>query len=434
MIVVVGIFLFIAVVGLSLGLSESKAEIKELELERNSNWISFLEKRMANEEEKIKKEIDKRRRDFECTLENEFTDRVVRYIKFHIKLAGLRKDISEIFTIADTIKLADSIIEEKKKNAIEAVNNASNELLKGAPFLSEKIAELIDLSFHKTFQTKRIALRANELIKEIREKRKQAEYRARVSENKLALIEHIFPNIKELKIDEYVDSETEIECDNDSGSDYIERDEFFSLSPAERGDILLHRYWRNKKTKHEIGKVYERYIGSLYEQDGYNVCFFGIKNGLEDRGIDLICENEKEIILIQCKNWSSNKTIFENVVFQFYGSVQHYKFNSKSKTSKKIRGMIFATTDISEFAKEAISEMKIKFERKEMDYNYPCVKCNISATGEKIYHLPFDQQYDRIKIERSRGEFYAYSCKDAESFGFRRALRHAEPSPLSHRQ
>lgn len=93
MIVVVCIFLFIAVISLSIGRYESNAVIKELELERNSNWTNFLEKRMANEEEKIKKEIDKRRRDFECTLKNEFTDRVVHYIKSHIKLAGSRKDI-----------------------------------------------------------------------------------------------------------------------------------------------------------------------------------------------------------------------------------------------------------------------------------------------------------------------------------------------------
>lgn len=29
--------------------------------------------------------------------------------------------------------------------------------------------------------------------------------------------------------------------------------------------------------------------------------------------------------------------------------------------------------------------------------DYPLIKCNVSMRdGEKIYHLPFDQQYDRV--------------------------------------
>ena len=55
--------------------------------------------------------------------------------------------------------------------------------------------------------------------------------------------------------------------------------------------------------------------------------------------------------------------------------------------------------------------------------SYPLIKCNISKNGEKIYHLPFDQQYDRVQITPSTGEFYAYTVKEAENKGFRRAYR-----------
>jgi hypothetical protein len=52
------------------------------------------------------------------------------------------------------------------------------------------------------------------------------------------------------------------------------------------------------------------------------------------------------------------------------------------------------------------------------------VKCNINPqTGEKIYHLPFDQQYDRVMIGNVEGEFYAETVAEAESRGFRRAFR-----------
>ena len=53
---------------------------------------------------------------------------------------------------------------------------------------------------------------------------------------------------------------------------------------------------------------------------------------------------------------------------------------------------------------------------------FPRIKCNINS-GEKIYHLPFDQQYDRTQI-KNEGEFYAYTIKEATSKGFKRANRH----------
>jgi len=60
-----------------------------------------------------------------------------------------------------------------------------------------------------------------------------------------------------------------------------------------------------------------------------------------------------------------------------------------------------------------------------MDNGYPCIKCNISQIdGTRIYHLPFDQQYDKVKIEPHKGEFYCTSVKEAEDAGFRRAFRH----------
>ena len=47
-----------------------------------------------------------------------------------------------------------------------------------------------------------------------------------------------------------------------------------------------------------------------------------------------------------------------------------------------------------------------------------------SKDGEKIYHLPFDQQYDRTIIGDCAGEFHAFTVKEAEDAGFRRAFKH----------
>lgn len=55
--------------------------------------------------------------------------------------------------------------------------------------------------------------------------------------------------------------------------------------------------------------------------------------------------------------------------------------------------------------------------------DYPRIKCNISRGGERIYHLPFDQQYDTTVITPSTGELWAQTVAEAETAGFRRAWR-----------
>ena len=49
------------------------------------------------------------------------------------------------------------------------------------------------------------------------------------------------------------------------------------------------------------------------------------------------------------------------------------------------------------------------------------IKCNNAHNGEKIYHLPFDQQYDKIKIREN--DLYVQTVIEAEELGYRRAKR-----------
>ncbi|OYO31097.1 hypothetical protein CD932_08160 [Janthinobacterium sp. PC23-8] len=58
-----------------------------------------------------------------------------------------------------------------------------------------------------------------------------------------------------------------------------------------------------------------------------------------------------------------------------------------------------------------------------MSKDYPLIKCNVNGRN-KIYHLPFDQQYDRVRISPARGELYVRTAQEAEKLGFRRAMRH----------
>jgi len=74
------------------------------------------------------------------------------------------------------------------------------------------------------------------------------------------------------------------------------------------------RYARDKSTttttsyKEKVlkGKEYEEFVAKIYRSRGYHVTEYGKIKGKEDHGIDLIAKKEKEIVLIQCKNWKEN--------------------------------------------------------------------------------------------------------------------------------
>jgi hypothetical protein len=162
----------------------------------------------------------------------------------------------------------------------------------------------------------------------------------------------------------------------------------------------------------------------------------GIEKGLEDLGRDLVCIKDNEIEIVQCKCWASHKTIHEKHINQLYGTVVKYFIDHNQIINRKknltlfpelissgqIKAAFVTSTKISETAKKFATALGVKIiEEKPLD-KYPLIKCNIGANGDRIYHLPFDQQYDKTLI-KNKGEFYASTVKEAEDKGFRRAFR-----------
>ena len=153
-------------------------------------------------------------------------------------------------------------------------------------------------------------------------------------------------------------------------------------------------------------------------------------------GRDVIAKRGSELVVIQCKYWSSTKKIREKHIFQLFGSALEYAFKfgglrtdiqrSFFENPTKIPGIkpvIYTSTQLSDVAKEVAAKLSVEFNELAKISDYPLIKCNVSMRdGEKIYHLPFDQQYDRVKILRAP-EKYAYSILEAEKAGFRRAWR-----------
>lgn len=214
----------------------------------------------------------------------------------------------------------------------------------------------------------------------------------------------------------YTDDERE-----DPVTQFVNPEDYRKLSPSERNQLALDRYWQQgKKTKWMIGKMYERYVGYLYEKNGWDVEYFGIHKRFEDLGRDLIAKKGNEIHIIQCKNWSKFKTIYENHIFQLFGTTYSYQ---KANPTKKVTPVFFCSTSLSDTANEFATRLGIEVHQENKFKEYPCIKCNVSPKGEKIYHLPFDQKYDDTKIISGTGEFYAATVAEAEAKGFRRAYR-----------
>lgn len=239
---------------------------------------------------------------------------------------------------------------------------------------------------------------------------------------------NIFP-----ELNKYVDDEESLICLSeydgfsdfdkvrDRSADYLSKEEWSKLGDDERNQLALDRYKKKNKSNWIIGSEYEMYYAHKLRQRGLNVIDFGIRKGLNDLGRDIIASNGGCVYIIQCKRWASRKLIHENVVCQLYGTSIEYRL-SKNDMNLKVIPVLVTTTDLSDMAQKFAEALGVRIKKEEIS-DYPMIKCNIN-NGNKIYHLPFDQQYWNTQICKN-GEFYAWSVKEAVSHGFRRAYRHS---------
>ena len=269
------------------------------------------------------------------------------------------------------------------------------------------------------------ALNAAETVKRETSKRREAEYECRQAKLLMDYYFSIFPDIedrKEILSENIADIEKpSTDDEEDVSRRYLSDDEYRNLSDTERNQLALDRFWKRRKSKRLIGKLYEQYIGYLYEEKGYHVEYFGISKGLEDLGRDLICKNDQETLLIQCKNWSHSTTIYEKHIFQLFGTAYHY---AKTNHFENVAMAFYTTTHLSDIARAFAKDFKITlYENFPLQQPFPIIKCNVNKNGGRIYHLPFDQQYDTVKIRLKEGDFYCETVAEAEKAGFRRAYR-----------
>lgn len=274
------------------------------------------------------------------------------------------------------------------------------------------------------------AIVAADLVREVKAEKRDLLQSLKLAEYQIRSYEEYFPfleDFREVILEERVplgstrDSLRELEA-SDPVHRHLSREEYERLTELERNQLALDRYMERPKSDWEIGLLYERYLGSLWEAKGWRVVFHGAIKGYQDFGRDLICIKDAVVEIVQAKCWSRHKTIHEKHVFQLFATALHYGLENSSKT---VIPVFVTTTELSDTARMVASRLQVRVENVPLPSRWPMIKCNVNpGTGEKIYHLPFDQQYDRAVIGAVPGECYVATVADAVQRGFRRAHRY----------
>ena len=326
--------------------------------------------------------------------------------------------------------------EQKVESDTKAINILAKEKSQGFPWLAQAYADffhLQDLEAARSLEHKsHPARKAAEHVREVAGKRRVAERLWRALKYQLQYYETLFPWLVDFKEEDLDDlimqlverttrAEPEIDEEEDPARHWLTQAEFENLSTTEKYQRALDRYWQKKKTKWEVGRDYERYIGYIYERDGWQVYYQGILKGLEDLGRDLIAKKDNYTQIVQCKYWSRRNPIHEKHILQLFGTTVAYIIDHPGPS---VSGRLITSTVLSEKAMEFAKKLNVTYAMEYPLMPYASVKCNVSRRdGSKIYHLPFDQQYDRTLIEEERMERYVETVREAEELGFRRAFR-----------
>lgn len=340
-----------------------------------------------------------------------------------------------VFAVVDLLRDRSALSEKlyRLENRLAFFESTKSNLT-AIPYMARIMAD------YETYDLERLAssldwgsnVRRQQKVASIREIRRAAEEmveRHKEAEYQLAYLLSLFPGLSDVLDTEYASLPPVTVAaltDHDAARDYLSKEEYASLSTVERNQLALDRYKAShRKTKWQIGRDYELFIGHTYEEEGCFVDFFGSYMGLEDLGRDLIVRHGLQTTIVQCKYWSSEKQIHENHITQLYGTVASYCIEH-GLPHDSVKGVLITNIELSPMAKKMAAYLGVSYRENVALGEYPMIKCNIGhdETGleTKIYHLPFDQQYDQVKIDKP-GEFFAATVAEAEAAGFRRAYR-----------
>lgn len=312
-------------------------------------------------------------------------------------------------------------------------------ILNGRNWLAKFVAEA-DRAFDESIcahlrYKMRPALKAADEVAAARAERRQYKERAQFLEYQLMSLREYFPFLEDYEdvlLDESIPliangSNVAALEDSDPVLRFVAKADYERMSSSQRNQLALDRYLNAGLSPAAIGRLYERYVGHLFEQDGWSVEYHGIIKGLEDLGRDLICSRGNEIKIVQAKCWSKEKLIHEKHIFQLFGTTQLYVMDREQTDlfTPNVTARFVTSTNLSPVARKAADWLRLEVDEcRPLSKAFPMIKCNVNQqTKERIYHLPFDQQYDRTRVLPELGECVVATAADAEALGFRRAFR-----------
>lgn len=314
------------------------------------------------------------------------------------------------------------------KRTRKMLEDTLHETKQAHPLLSAQLADIsmqyeIDLS-HYLETKKNPAVKSAEEIRRISREKRELAAQCKMLKYQINFYEELFPwleDFKEITIQDAIAYAAEgLDDEYDNVNKWLSPSEYKKLQNSEKYQLALNRWKERRKTAWDIGIEYERYVGYLFEVRGFKVKYLGATLGIEDMGRDLLATKDGQTFVIQCKRWSKEKVIHEKHICQLFGSVAVLECQAPGYP---YNGLFVTTTSLSNTAKKCADYLGVDVIENLAYADYPMIKCNVSKSGERIYHLPFDQQYDKVDISGKKEAFYAWTTAEAESKGFRRAHR-----------
>jgi Restriction endonuclease len=335
---------------------------------------------------------------------------------------------------ADQAEANEKQLTQNNNELVRLVNERSNAM----PWLTTLAADLHwvqDERAAKHLESKRHPARnAAESVRAHAQEKRDLRIENSLFRYRIALMEHLVPWLKDVAFE---DAETVAEQElldtydsTDPAAGWLSKDEWERLPPADRYQQALDRYRIRRKSDWEVGRDFERFIGFQLESQGYKVVYHGAIKGFDDFGRDLIATDwTGKVLLVQCKRWSTHRSIPEAVLFQLFGSAVSYYVEKTGSTPtdlnfifSHIEPWLYSTASVHQRIREIALVMGVRIKDDVVVEDWPMIKCNIATNGDRIYHLPMDQQYDRVMIAKE-GECYVRTVVEAESLNFRRAKR-----------
>lgn len=315
-----------------------------------------------------------------------------------------------------------------------------------APFhqVAELYSDALSIAYEEIAQNLRERVRpansrADTIERELKKKIREVAYDAKLLKYRWDYLISIFPDMEHYVNDDSslismagFDGVDDFNNNVDKALEYLSDEEYNSRSEVEKYQLSLDRYKERRRHNAWIaGAEYEMFCSYYLREKGFYVVENGIRMRKADMGRDIIAHKNGYTYIVQCKRYSlynndgTKRYLHENVVCQLYGTTIEYQIanscNSLFSMFEKIIPLLITTGELSDMAKAFAKRLDVQVEHLPMG-EYPMIKCNIN-NGEKIYHLPFDQQYWHTMIEESKGEFFAWTVQEAYNAGFRRAKR-----------